>query len=223
MVRGGKPEKAASVTRTTLMITGPVRRTLGSEICCIRYFLYHTCPLHTTSGCGKRKAHINWSMVKPEKAAPITRSTLEDYWPCAGGLSAVNTIGTQLRDLISGLIRWRLTVYGRRRGKREESREKAAALAWVWRMSRLTRDGPAESDSRAQFLRGERGQGDIHFPCSADHEQDWRPYPVDPYSAICDDHMTGSINNTLRLVIYIYIQTRKARKAQNVEGFRRGK
>ena len=25
------------------------------------------------------------------------------------------------------------------------------------------------------------------FPCSADHEQDWQPYPVDPYSAICDD------------------------------------
>ena len=33
----------------------------------------------------------------------------------------------------------------------------------------------------------ERGQGNIHFSCSADHEQDWQPYPVDPYSAICDD------------------------------------
>ena len=29
----------------------------------------------------------------------------------------------------------------------------------------------------------ERGQGNINFPCSADHEQDWQPYPVDPYSA----------------------------------------
>ena len=28
----------------------------------------------------------------------------------------------------------------------------------------------------------------VHFPSSADHEQDWQPYPVDPYSAICDDH-----------------------------------
>ena len=27
-----------------------------------------------------------------------------------------------------------------------------------------------------------REQGNIHFPCSADHEQDWQPYPVDPYS-----------------------------------------
>ena len=27
------------------------------------------------------------------------------------------------------------------------------------------------------------------FSCSADHEQDWQPYPVDPYPAIlCDNH-----------------------------------
>ena len=51
-------------------------------------------------------------------------------------------------------------------------------------MSRLTRDGTAESVSRDQILRRERGQGNICFPCSADHEQDWQPYPVDPYSSI---------------------------------------
>ena len=50
-------------------------------------------------------------------------------------------------------------------------------------MSRLTRDGTAEPVSRDQILRHARGQGNIHFPCSADHEQDWQPYPVDPYSA----------------------------------------
>ena len=55
-------------------------------------------------------------------------------------------------------------------------------------MSRLTRDGTAEPVSRDQILRRERGQGNINFPCSGDHEQDWQPYPVDPYSAICDDH-----------------------------------
>ena len=54
--------------------------------------------------------------------------------------------------------------------------------------SRLTRDGTAEPVSRDKILRHARGQGNIHFPCSADHEQDWQPYPVDPYSAICDDH-----------------------------------
>ena len=55
-------------------------------------------------------------------------------------------------------------------------------------MSRLTRDGTAEPVSRDQIFRHARGQGNINFPCSADHEQDWQPYPVDPYSAICDDH-----------------------------------
>ena len=52
----------------------------------------------------------------------------------------------------------------------------------------MTRDGTAEPVSRDQILRHVRGQGNIHFPCSADHEQDWQPYLVDPYSAICDDH-----------------------------------
>ena len=31
------------------------------------------------------------------------------------------------------------------------------------------------------------GTGGYYFPYSADHEQDWQPYPFDPYSAICDD------------------------------------
>ena len=35
-----------------------------------------------------------------------------------------------------------------------------------------------------------KGTGEYSFPCSADHEQDWQPYPGDPYSAICEDqHM----------------------------------
>ena len=37
-------------------------------------------------------------------------------------------------------------------------------------MNRLTRDGTAEPISRDQILRHARGQGDINFPCSADHE-----------------------------------------------------
>ena len=55
-------------------------------------------------------------------------------------------------------------------------------------MSGLARDGTAEAVSRDQILRRERGQGNINFPCSADQEQDWQPYPVDPYSAISDDY-----------------------------------
>ena len=51
-------------------------------------------------------------------------------------------------------------------------------------MSKLTRYGTAEPVSRDQILRRERGQGNFHFPSSADHEQDWQPNPVDPLSAI---------------------------------------
>ena len=59
-------------------------------------------------------------------------------------------------------------------------------------MSRLTEDGTAESVSQDQILRHEREQKNISFPCSADHEQDWQPYPVDLFScytsgALCDD------------------------------------
>ena len=81
-------------------------------------------------------------------------------------------------------------INGRRRGTREESRKVSTRFSLSMEMSRLTRDGTAEPVSRDQILRHARGQGNIHFPCSADHEQDWQPYPVDPYSAIlvCDDH-----------------------------------
>ena len=74
-------------------------------------------------------------------------------------------------------------------------------------MSRLTRDGTAEPVSRDQILRHARGQGNIHFPCSADHEQDWQPYPVDPYSAICDDHT----------YIHTYIPKKKKKKEKREE------
>ena len=65
--------------------------------------------------------------------------------------------------------------------------ERTTRFSLRMEMSRLTRDGTAEPVSRDQILRHARGQRNIIFPCSADHEQDWQPYPVDPYSAICDD------------------------------------
>ena len=42
-----------------------------------------------------------------------------------------------------------------------------------------TRDGTAEPILRDRILRRERAQGNINFPRSADHEQDWQPYPID--------------------------------------------
>ena len=38
----------------------------------------------------------------------------------------------------------------------------------------------AGRDCRTRLAR--RTQGNIHFPCSADHVQDWQPYPVYPRS-----------------------------------------
>ena len=55
-------------------------------------------------------------------------------------------------------------------------------------MSRLTRHGTAESVSRDQILRHERGQENIHHSTSADDVQDWQPYPVDPYSCYMCNH-----------------------------------
>ena len=39
------------------------------------------------------------------------------------------------------------------------------------------KNGTAEPVSRDQILRHVRGHGNTHFPCSADHEQEWQPYP----------------------------------------------
>ena len=54
----------------------------------------------------------------------------------------------------------------------------------------------AGRDGRTRLARpnsqARTGTGKYPFPCSADHEQDWQPHPVDPYSAMCD-----IIHNTL--------------------------
>ena len=55
----------------------------------------------------------------------------------------------------------------------------------------VSRDGFGSPVPRDQILRRERGQRNVYFPCSADHdEQDWQPCPFDPSLAICDDHTT---------------------------------
>ena len=56
-------------------------------------------------------------------------------------------------------------------------------------MGRPTRDGAAEPVSRSQILRRKWRQGKKYSPYSDDYEQDWQqPYPVDPFSAMSDDH-----------------------------------
>ena len=77
-------------------------------------------------------------------------------------------------------------------------------------MGRLTRHGTAETVSRDQILRHEqRGLlGNINFPCSADHEQDWQPYPVDPYSCYMCNHICVTIHLHLSLWGYTYTYTK---------------
>ena len=100
----------------------------------------------------------------------------------------MNAVGTELRNPInSGLTRLCMAVFkyinGRRRGTLEESPVKVSTrFSLSMEISRLTRDRTAEPVSRGQILRRERGQGNINFLCSADHEKDWQPYPVNPYS-----------------------------------------
>ena len=87
-------------------------------------------------------------------------------------------------------------------------------------MSRLTRDGIAEPVSRDQILRHERGQGNIHFSCSADHVLDWQPYPVDPYSCyMCDytQHKKNKIKHIIYLVVRIEIRLYVRLKRQRAD------
>ena len=91
-------------------------------------------------------------------------------------------------------------------------------------MSRLTRDVTAEPVSRDLIIRRERGQGRFHFLCLADHDQDWQPYPVDPYPYykwfsiepfyhrydVCDSSVTGAgaeETNSAVCVRYRYYQS----------------
>ena len=78
-------------------------------------------------------------------------------------------------------------------------------------MSKLTRDGTAETVSRDKILRRERAQGNINFPCSDDHEQDWQPYPVDPYSCyMCDDTYIHTLRCVCVRVCIYYISHNRA-------------
>ena len=69
-----------------------------------------------------------------------------------------------------------------------------------YRDEQADRDGTAGTVSRDQILRRERGQRNIRFPCSADHEQEWQPYPVDSYSCYICDHTYTKYT----YMVYIY-------------------
>ena len=113
-------------------------------------------------------------------------------------------VGTQLRDPINwGLTQWRMAVQINKWTPPRKSGgipQVSTIFSLNKELSRLTRDGTAEPVSRDQILRRERGQGNINFPCSADREQDWQPYSVDPYSCLLYV-MTIHTYNTLEVRI----------------------
>ena len=106
---------------------------------------------------------------------------------------ALNAIGTQLRDPIySGLARWRMAVLDKymdaaaKLGRNPVSKhqiqpeygdEQADA-------GRDCRTRLVKPNSKAQT----RTRKYSFSPYSADHVQDWQPYPVDPYSCYVCDH-----------------------------------
>ena len=70
-------------------------------------------------------------------------------------------------------------------------------------MRRLTRD---RIDCQTRLARpnpqARTRTGNIIVSCSADHEQDWQPYPVDPYSCYMFSHNIGEKPN---VILYTYI------------------
>ena len=100
----------------------------------------------------------------------------------------MNAIGTQLNDPInSGLTQWRLGVYVDTIAKSGRNPVSKHQIQLVWKIIRLTWSGTIEPVSWDQILRHERGQGE-NYPRSADHEEYWQPYPIDPYSTESADH-----------------------------------
>ena len=76
----------------------------------------------------EKERRIYWYMVM-QRQQPLLELP-RGLWPCAGGLSAVNAVGSQLRDPINNVgltpdgVWWFKKINGcRRRGNREESRE----------------------------------------------------------------------------------------------------
>ena len=87
-------------------------------------------------------------------------------------------------------------------------------------MSRLTRDKTADLVSRDQILRRERGLENVYFSCSADHKQDWQPYPVDLYSCLLCVRpyliITHRVDMEVRTTVLDYILTVSGYRARSV-------
>ena len=64
-------------------------------------------------------------------------------------------------------------------------------------VGRDDRIGLARSNSQARTGTGKN----VDFHCPADHEQDWQPYTVDPYSALRDYRSSCMVTHIARIWI----------------------
>ena len=78
----------------------------------------------------------------------------------------------------------------------------------------------ARRDCRTRLVKlnsqARRGQGNIHFPCSADHVQDCQSYPVDPFSSCytCDHASSNKV-----VIIQCYIGCKGNTSTWHLNGF----
>ena len=126
-------------------------------------------------GSGKREAPKKWSKGITCKGSTRYRNYLEDYWPCAGGLSAVNAIGTHLLDPInSWLTRWRLMVYEDAVGESERNPMSKHQIDDWWLM---IDDSDWVKNERADAGRGGRMSRSTKFS-SANRDREKYAFPV---------------------------------------------
>ena len=99
---------------------------------------------------------------------------------------------------------------------------KARGIPWITTRFSLSvkneqadagRDGQtclARPNSHARTGTGKKAK--TYFPCWADHEQDWQPYPVDPYSVVSDGYT----------YIHTYIRDKGSRWPGEDKSYQRG-
>ena len=73
-------------------------------------------------------------------------------------------------------------------------------------------DGKVEPVSQDQILRRERGQEIRQFSCSADHEQDWQPYPAVQLFAISVDQTYSKLGISPGRDLLLIVQCGESKK-----------
>ena len=165
--------------------------------CCLRLTVLQKHSIHDMLWVWEREAHINWSMVTCQGSTRYW-NCLEVYWPCAGGLSAVNVIGTQLRDPInSGLTRWRMAVLNK-------SMNAAAELERNPVVSKHQKIQPEHGDEQADAGRDSRTRLARSYSQARTRDRKISIFPVQLTTSRIDDQtLITRLIHTLLLLLYV--------------------